>query len=103
AARTIPDGLIAIDGWDELASARLSFDDQIQRWAAGIDDAALAGDVSWFSAVAGRELSASKALLVAHLFNHQTHHRGQVNALLTGFGIDPGVTDLPFGPAVKTI
>lgn len=103
AARTIPDGLIAIDGWDELVSARLSFDDQIQCWADGIDDSALAGDVSWFSAVAGRELSASKALLVAHLFNHQTHHRGQVNALLTGFGIDPGVTDLPFGPVVKSI
>jgi hypothetical protein len=31
---------------------------------------------------------------VAHLFNHQTHHREQVTALLTRQGIDPGSTDL---------
>jgi uncharacterized damage-inducible protein DinB len=24
------------------------------------------------------------SLVLAHLFNHQTHHRGQVHALLTG-------------------
>lgn len=29
-----------------------------------------------------------------HLFNHQTHHRGQVTALLIQNGFDPGVTDL---------
>jgi uncharacterized damage-inducible protein DinB len=31
---------------------------------------------------------------VAHLFNHQTHHRGQVTTLLRQAGLDPGVTDL---------
>ena len=30
----------------------------------------------------------------AHLFNHQTHHRGQVTALLFQLGHDPGMTDL---------
>ena len=30
---------------------------------------------------------------VTHFFNHQTHHRGQVTALLKQFGLDPGVTD----------
>jgi uncharacterized damage-inducible protein DinB len=33
-------------------------------------------------------------LAVVHLFNHQTHHRGQVTTLLKQSGIDPGVTDL---------
>ena len=32
--------------------------------------------------------------LAIHLFNHQTHHRGQVTTLLKQAGIDPGVTDL---------
>jgi uncharacterized damage-inducible protein DinB len=32
--------------------------------------------------------------VVTHFFNHGTHHRGQVTALLAQFGIDPGVTDL---------
>jgi uncharacterized damage-inducible protein DinB len=29
-----------------------------------------------------------------HLFNHQTHHRGQVHALLTGLGHDAPSLDL---------
>lgn len=32
--------------------------------------------------------------LLLHLFNHQTHHRGQASTLLTQAGIDIGVTDL---------
>ena len=32
--------------------------------------------------------------LVQHLFNHQTHHRGQVSTLLNQQGIDIGSTDL---------
>jgi uncharacterized damage-inducible protein DinB len=37
-----------------------------------------------------------KALCVMQVFNHQTHHRGQVHALLTRAGEDTGATDLPF-------
>jgi uncharacterized damage-inducible protein DinB len=77
---------------------RQRFDGHIQTWADAIDDATLAGDLTWFAASVGQERTASKALLVTHLFNHQTHHRGQVNALLTGFGLNPGITDLAFGP-----
>lgn len=32
--------------------------------------------------------------LITHLFNHQTHHRGQVSTLLSQFGLDLGATDL---------
>jgi uncharacterized damage-inducible protein DinB len=31
---------------------------------------------------------------VTHFFNHQTHHRGQVHAMLTAAGAKPGDTDL---------
>jgi uncharacterized damage-inducible protein DinB len=34
-------------------------------------------------------------LLVTHLFNHQTHHRGQLTTLLNQMGYQSGVTDLP--------
>ena len=30
------------------------------------------------------------------IFNHQTHHRGQVHAALTALGESTGDTDLPF-------
>jgi uncharacterized damage-inducible protein DinB len=32
--------------------------------------------------------------LLAHVFNHQTHHRGQTTTLLSQFGVDVGITDL---------
>jgi len=43
-------------------------------------------------------VTANKTLfnLLMHLFNHQTHHRGQVTTLLSQSGIDIGVTDLVF-------
>ena len=31
--------------------------------------------------------------VLSHLFNHQTHHRGQVSTLLSQHGFDVGVTD----------
>ncbi|MGR5287821.1 DinB family protein [Vibrio maritimus] len=30
-----------------------------------------------------------------HIFNHQTHHRGQLTCLLSQIGVDFGCTDLP--------
>ncbi|WP_373959521.1 DinB family protein [Vibrio gigantis] len=30
-----------------------------------------------------------------HIFNHQTHHRGQLSCLLSQLGLDYGCTDLP--------
>ena len=46
----------------------------------------------------GREVSRPRALCVLHMFNHQTHHRGQIHAMLTAAGARPGVTDLAFMP-----
>jgi uncharacterized damage-inducible protein DinB len=37
-------------------------------------------------------------VLVTHMFNHQTHHRGQVHCMLTQAGGRPSDTDLPFMP-----
>ena len=34
------------------------------------------------------------SLLVAHLFNHQTHHRGQIHDMLIQTEVAPPVLDL---------
>jgi len=34
------------------------------------------------------------ALLLAHLFNHQTHHRGQVHVMLSQAGVRPPALDM---------
>jgi uncharacterized damage-inducible protein DinB len=50
----------------------------------------------WYSMSVSRELQQPTGLLVTHLFNHQTHHRGQVHAMITAAGEKTGDTDLPF-------
>ena len=59
-----------------------------------------AGDLTWFTTAENREMSAPRALLITHMFNHQTHHRGQVHAMLTAAGAKPGDTDLALMPGV---
>lgn len=78
----------------ELSRAREDADARLLAWAEALDPAWLAEDQTWFSGAAGREMRRPRGLLVAHLFNHQTHHRGQVHAMLTAAGATPGVTDL---------
>lgn len=42
----------------------------------------------------GAQFSKPFSPLLLHLFNHQTHHRGQVTTLLNQMDIDVGATDL---------
>jgi len=78
-----------------LSAARVAADADLLAWADGVGQAWLDQDLVWFSYSAQREMRQPHALLVTHMFNHQTHHRGQAHALLTHFGHDPGDTDLP--------
>ncbi len=87
-------GLIA--DFAELAAARVAADAALAGWAAGVSQDWLDTDLVWFSGSMQREMRQRRDLLVVHLFNHQTHHRGQAHALLTALGQDTGDTDLPF-------
>ncbi len=82
--------------WQELKRERAAFDRLIIEWASSLDPRWLAGDLAYFSGAAGREIKRPKWFLLTHMFNHQTHHRGQVHCLLTQSGAKPGDTDLPF-------
>jgi uncharacterized damage-inducible protein DinB len=83
-----------IEGFAELSSEREKADASISRWAAKVDDAWLGEDLTWFSGAANHEVRAPLRLLVTHFFNHQTHYRGQVHAMLTAAGQETGDTDL---------
>ena len=82
--------------WESLSAARLLLDGEITDWAAMITADWLAADQTWMSGAAKREVSRPNWALVAHFFNHQTHHRGQVHAMLTAAGAKPEDTDLFF-------
>jgi uncharacterized damage-inducible protein DinB len=92
----IPESSSLRANWDELKRDRVAFDERIIEWGDEIDDIALAGDFTYYSGAAKRDLTKPKWLLITHVFNHQTHHRGQVHCMLTQAGIRPGDTDLPF-------
>lgn len=85
-----------IKAFDALAAARMETDRRLSDWADTVTPAWLASDLSWTSGATGKDYTYPRWFLVTHLFNHQTHHRGQVHALLTAAGTTPGDTDLPF-------
>lgn len=81
-------------GWDELRAARADLDADIVAWAESLDPAWLARSPVRASGARKTTSPRDHAFLVVHMFNHQTHHRGQVHAMLTAAGARPGDTDL---------
>jgi uncharacterized damage-inducible protein DinB len=43
---------------------------------------------------AGKSFVKPAGLVLRHVFNHQTHHRGQATTLFSQLGVDVGATDL---------
>jgi uncharacterized damage-inducible protein DinB len=91
---SITASLAETDSWEDYMFARGKMDAQILDWATKLDDGWFAHDLTWWSGAAGREISKPKRMLVTHFFNHGTHHRGQVHAMLTAAGAEPEDTDL---------
>ncbi|MRU16759.1 damage-inducible protein DinB [Roseovarius sp. A21] len=73
---------------------RFAMDGMIARWAKGLHAVDLAGALRFHSRSLGREARSPMAQCVIHMFNHQTHHRGQVHAMLTKSKIGAPVSDL---------
>ncbi len=100
-----PNAVISLDqelytDFDELARARVTADDRIDRFVASLTPVRLAEFIAYRRLSGNRaEIVQPLSLALMQLFNHQTHHRGQVSTLLMQCGIDPGVTDLPAMPA----
>jgi uncharacterized damage-inducible protein DinB len=92
----IADSTRLIEEWDALREARVLADADIQAWTRALTSADLEGDLTWFSGATGREMRRPRWLLITHMFNHQTHHRGHVHALLTRFDAKTQDTDLPW-------
>ena len=80
----------------DLTQRRVEKDSRLESWANGVSEAWLQDDLTWLSGISNREMTKPRTLLVMHLFNHQTHHRGQAHAMLTAAGKATGDTDLPW-------
>ena len=69
-----------------LKAARQAEDARIRAWVEKLDAKALAGRFTYLTVTDMRTVSQRLAPALAHLFNHQTHHRGQTHAMLTALG-----------------
>ncbi|MBJ6373666.1 hypothetical protein JF290_19275, partial [Sedimentitalea sp. CAU 1593] len=78
----------------DLTVTRSKRDEEIEDWATRLNDADLDGVVVWYPGDGSTRIEKPKALCAAELFNHQTHHRGQVHAMLTAAGAEPEPTNL---------
>lgn len=81
-----PDRLDAIlfETFDELRPAREAEDRRIVDFVDALDDARIAGTIKYRRVSTPEVFEQPLAPALAHWFNHQTHHRGQLHALLTG-------------------
>ena len=84
--------VLTTDGPD-LQDRRSVLDALILRWVQGLIQQDL-DDVLAYYNMAGEPHCKRLGDLLAHLFNHQTHHRGQASTLLVQAGVAVGVTDL---------
>ncbi|MEQ6203322.1 DinB family protein [Sulfitobacter sp. HNIBRBA2951] len=81
--------------WD---AERFRMDGRIRIWAQTISNMDLRESLSWYSVAAEQHFTKPVGLCVTHMFNHQTHHRGQISQMLSAAGIAPPVSDLVLMP-----
>ncbi len=80
--------------FEELNRERVETDKSIEQWLQEIDSDVLSISIHYTNS-SGKERTHDLWFALTHFFNHQTHHRGQVTALLNQLNKDYGVTDFP--------
>lgn len=77
-----------------LVPARTALDDTIVVYFDGLDDDL--GRPFTYRTMAGAEATSPLGPTMLHMFNHATHHRGQVHGMLSGTAVPPPALDLVY-------
>ena len=85
---------VPFDDFDDLVAAREAEDERMVGWIEGLTGKQFNGTFSYRTISNPADVTQPLAPALSHFFNHQTHHRGQVHALLSGLGLDPPSLDL---------
>lgn len=83
-----------VEGWTDLTEKREQLDYLLVEWGDGFENGPVNGSLEWFSGSVNKDVKAPLSVVLPHIFNHQTHHRGQVHAMLTAAGAKTDDTDL---------
>lgn len=84
---------VLYEDFDELRTAREAEDQAILEFTSNLTDAEVTSDLSYQSVTAGA-YTMPRDLILGHMFNHQTHHRGQLSNMLIEAGSGPLEIDL---------
>lgn len=93
-------GTLGVKAWEDeepfddivtLADAQYQVDERLLRFAAGLTEEKLAGP-TYMHRETRIAVDRTDDVLM-HLFLHQTHHRGQVHAMLSGTSVKPPQLD----------
>ena len=90
---------VLFDSFPTLSKARTDFDEHIIEYTSSLTQEKLDGQFSYTPVSDPVKVTQFLAPALAHMFNHQTHHRGQVHAMLGAAGAPMYTTDIPFMPS----
>lgn len=91
-------GIDLYEEFEPLWDARQKLDERMTSWSSSLTETWLEVPLTYISKVDGKERTFPRWVVVTHMFNHQTHHRGQMTTLITQMGHDIGATDITFMP-----
>jgi uncharacterized damage-inducible protein DinB len=86
---------VVFDDLVALREAKAADDAILLAHVERLSETAIAAEFRWVRRADGMEVVGPLWSTLAHVFNHQTHHRGQVHDLLSRAGIAPPSLDLP--------
>lgn len=78
--------------WSVYTQERSDLDSEIVTWADSVTEYDLLKPARWTRD--SQLVETDSGFNFVHMVNHQTHHRGQVHAMLTRAGAEPRATDL---------
>ncbi|HVF84977.1 MAG TPA: DinB family protein [Abditibacteriaceae bacterium] len=84
--------------WNDLQAERARTDDAIDAFVETLTLEKLRSMLRFTAVSNPQERELPLWITVQHFFNHQTHHRGQITALMEQAGLDCGVTDIAAMP-----
>lgn len=72
--------------FEPLHAARQAEDERIIGWVDHLSDAAIGENFTYTPMTSPQSVTQKLGPALAHIFNHQTHHRGQAHTILTTLG-----------------
>ena len=84
---------VLFEEFSDLFSARKDFDLQIEAFFQNAGGELLSRSITYTNSK-GQEYREEVPVAVIHMFNHQTHHRGQVHVMLSQTAVPPPSLDL---------